>query len=228
MNTAIAVVTAGVFVAPSIEAAELPVNYERAKEALATCSSIDECKDWADKMAALASYAKQADDQSLHQLAVRISSRAIRRCGDLLQEFENAGARTDIEPPMGTHGRLTQRQAADAAGLSEHQELQAVRVSKVPDEEFEAAVEREHPATVTELAEMGKTARPKRDVPPKFQEATYILGVLRPLEGFLAANPAREVAGAIRPHEVKQLRAWAEATRAWLHELLAHLPEGTC
>jgi hypothetical protein len=227
VSTAIINVASDAFVAPSIETAALPVNYERAKEALATCTRIDECKDWADKMAALASYAKQADDTTLHDFAVRISSRAIKRCGDLLQEFDGRGGdrKSGGDP---TSDRQTQRQAAKAAGMSKDQQVAAVRVANVPDEEFEAAVEREHPATVTELAEMGKTARPKRDVPPKFQEATYILGVLRPLEGFLAANPAREVAGAIRPHEVKQLRAWAEATRAWLHELLAHLPEGTC
>jgi len=67
------------------------------RRALATCERIDECKDWADKAAALASYAKQADDQTLHHLATRISARAIRRAGELLQQFENERARTDLE-----------------------------------------------------------------------------------------------------------------------------------
>jgi len=57
---------------PSIRNAELPVVYERAKEALARCSEIDECQDWADKAAALASYAKQAGDDELYHLALRI------------------------------------------------------------------------------------------------------------------------------------------------------------
>ncbi len=45
--------------------ARLPSSYEAAKRALAQCDAIDECKDWADKMAALASYARQAKDEDL-------------------------------------------------------------------------------------------------------------------------------------------------------------------
>ena len=52
---------------PSIANAQLPEKYEAAKTALAECARIDECKDWADKAHAMASYAKQADDDSLHK-----------------------------------------------------------------------------------------------------------------------------------------------------------------
>jgi len=76
---------------PDIARAKLPESYERAKTALATCNRIDECKDWADKAAALASYAKQADDKSLFELATRIASRAVRRCGELLEPFDARG-----------------------------------------------------------------------------------------------------------------------------------------
>ena len=68
----------------------LPANYERAKNALSQCVSIDECKDWSDKAAALASYAKQAKDDSLHKMALRIQGRAVRRCGELLKQVEPA------------------------------------------------------------------------------------------------------------------------------------------
>ena len=49
----------------------------------------------------------------------------------------------------------SQRQVAAAAGLSKHQEKQAVRVANIPTEEFEALVESERPPTVTALAELG-------------------------------------------------------------------------
>jgi len=39
---------------PSIAAAKLPASYEAAKIALAECSRIDECKNWANKAEALA------------------------------------------------------------------------------------------------------------------------------------------------------------------------------
>ena len=72
-----------------------PANYESAKAALARRQRIEECKTWADKAAALASYAKQADDKTLHTLAVRIQARALRRAGGLLWDFYVALERLD-------------------------------------------------------------------------------------------------------------------------------------
>jgi hypothetical protein len=57
--------------------ASLPTNYQEAKTALAECARIDECKSWADKANALASYAKHADDERLLSCAKRIKVRAI-------------------------------------------------------------------------------------------------------------------------------------------------------
>ncbi len=127
---------------PDYSTATLPATYERAKDALAACERIDECKDWADKMAALASYARQADDQALMSTAVRIQSRAIRRVGELLKTFQSPGGRPS-KTPAAADGSFsqTQRAAADAAGISPRQELTAVRVANVPADVFEAAVE---------------------------------------------------------------------------------------
>jgi hypothetical protein len=50
---------------------------------------------------------------------------------------------------------LTRKQAATDAGLSEHRRKTAIRVSRVPDPEFEGAVEADDPATVTSLAQRG-------------------------------------------------------------------------
>ena len=64
-----------------ISHARIPQTYANAKSALYTCASIDECQEWADKAAALASYAKQAEDEELMKMAIRIRDRAIRRAG---------------------------------------------------------------------------------------------------------------------------------------------------
>jgi hypothetical protein len=140
--------------------AVLPVTYERAKVALAECDRVDECQDWANKAEALASYAKQAEDSTMRQFADRIQARAIRRCGELLKTFQSDGGRP-AKTTVGTResfGPRSQREAASEAGLSPHKELQAVRVSNIPEPVFESAVESENPPTVTKLAEMG-TAR---------------------------------------------------------------------
>jgi hypothetical protein len=75
--------------------------------------------------------------------------RAVRRLGELLKTFNNERARTDLHD-----GAVTQKAAAESAGISERQRVTAVRVANVPAEKFEAAVEGEKPATVTALAEM--------------------------------------------------------------------------
>jgi hypothetical protein len=143
---------------PVIHNAKLPQSYEAAKNALAECSRIDECQEWADKAEALASYAKQAKDEQLRKLADRIQARAIRRCGELLKQFDARGDhRKSGDTPT------SQRAIAREAGLSKDQQVTAVRVANVSAEDFESAVESEKPPTVTKLAELGKkTQQPKQ------------------------------------------------------------------
>ena len=204
---------------PDITTATLPPTYEHAKEALATCERIDECKDWADRAAALASYAKQADDKGLMNMAVRIQSRAISRCGELLKTFENQGGK---ERSGVAHG--TQHAAAVSAGMSEHQELQAVRVANVPRDVFEALVESDNPPTVTALAEMGK-ASTGATVPEKFKAATHLLGIFRELKLFAGEHDAALVADALYDHEAGSIREAVAVAGPWLERLMVRLQE---
>jgi hypothetical protein len=66
---------------------------------------------------ALASYARQADDDSLRQLADRIQARAVRRCVELAKAF-NAGPNGG-RPKENGEGTLTvsRREAAKQAGF---------------------------------------------------------------------------------------------------------------
>ena len=132
------------------QSARLPALYERAKATLAECIRIDECKDWADRAEALASYARQAKDDELRQMADRIQARAVRRAGELLKEIAPASGRM---PENGrARSRISRAQAAHQAGLSEHQRKTALRVANVPSDEFERAVAGVAPPTVTEMA----------------------------------------------------------------------------
>ena len=76
-------------------------------------------------------------------MADRIQARAIRRCGELLREFKQdpknnlkKGSRSGDAPTS-----ESQREIAKNAGLSKDQEVTAVRVANVPEDEFETAVE---------------------------------------------------------------------------------------
>lgn len=56
----------------------------------------------------------------------------------------------------GAGSLISQREAAEAAGVSEGQQVTAIRVANVPAEEFERQVESNTPPTITQLAEQGR------------------------------------------------------------------------
>ena len=133
-------------------AARLPETYEAMQRSIALCESVDECREWADKSAALASYHRQSKDTALMNQFIRIQARAIRRSGELLET---------IEPKHGTNQNIragdqpnvqTRTQAAAAAGMSPHQQKTAMKIARIPREEFEELVESYQPPTITKLA----------------------------------------------------------------------------
>jgi len=171
---------------PSIAKARLPATYIGAVDALAKCERVDECKTWSDKAAALASYAKQSRDDELEKMARRIHARAIRRCGELLDEIEEAkGANQNIS--SGAPTKVTRTEAAKQAGLSRDQHVTAIRVARVPKPAFEEQVESDDPPTVSALAEQGKKPVPSSSTPVfdlggrdpnDFKAATHGLAIL--------------------------------------------------
>jgi hypothetical protein len=130
---------------------------------LAKCQDNDECKDWADKAAALASYAKQSEDETLMRLATRIKARAVRRAGELLRQIEPAKNQHDASARVGS-GPSSRSEAASEAGMSDRQQKTALRVASVPAEDFERQVESPVPPTLTQLAQQGVKPRPLPDL----------------------------------------------------------------
>lgn len=199
--------------------ARLPVVYETAQKALAECSRIDECKDWADKAAALASYARQAKDDSLRVMAVRIQARAERRCGELLKQIPAAnGANQNIRTGGGT--KVTRSSAATDAGLSKRQKDTALRVANVPQDEFEAAVESNSPPTLGELAARG--TKPQAPTPEDVTLARAAQDLLRSFAAFCGAHDPVQIARAMSDPDA--CRGNVEAIDAWLDRFVTHLP----
>lgn len=207
---------------PSIAKAPLPSTYGAAKKALAGCARLDECKDWADKAEAMASYALQARDDTLLKLATRIKSRAIRRCGELLKQFDGRGG--DRSKTDGTvHSAPSRQEAGSEAGMSERQVKTAVRVASVPEEAFEAAVEGDDPPTVTALAEIGKQAPPLRPIPEGFQQATKLLGTVRRFSMFCGEHEPEFVAGGVLAEETAEVLQQVSAIDHWLDRFIVNL-----
>jgi hypothetical protein len=132
-------------IASLVKTAPLPPNYEEAKRTIAECERIDQCADWADKMAALASYARQADDRDLENYARRIRLRAVRRCGDLLLTYDGRGGDRTKTVTALDFAQPSRAAVAQEAGLTEHKTRVAVKIATIPEEDFEAAVESNQP-----------------------------------------------------------------------------------
>jgi hypothetical protein len=109
--------------------------YAAAIIALEKCSRIDECKDWADKAEAIGSYARQAENEELHQIADRIKARAIRRCGELLMEIAPAKNQQKANSRTCTGAGTSRSQVARDAGLSKRQKVTSLRVVSIPTDE---------------------------------------------------------------------------------------------
>lgn len=209
---------------PSVARAKFPVSYERAKEALSTCERLDECKEWADKAEAIASYAKQASDESLMHIARRIKARAIQRCGELVGEISPAkGGRPHHASSTSRSTPTSRADAARAAGLSKDQMIQALRVASLPSEEFEAAVEATPPATVSELASRGKKAltSPDRTRDQKKSRSAQI--ALRAFVDATRRIPAAVVVRGTLPHRRAKLAGHVDVATMWLQRLRSEL-----
>lgn len=188
--------------------AKLPTTYVNAKDALAKCSSVDECGEWADKAEALASYGRQANDRGMVEMATRIRARAIRRAGELLKQVPSAqGTRNDLGSPGNLSGKVA---AGKTAGLSAKQIKQATKLAKIPADTFEMAVEATPPPTTQQLAAAAKHAD------PYFPKATAALGTLRRFAEFCGANDPERVAFAVMGHEVASVKAAVNTIDVWL------------
>lgn len=197
---------------PAATSARLPASYEAARAALAECVNIDECQDWADRAAALASYAKQAEDRTLETMAQRIRARAVRRAGELLKQVDRPeqGGR----PPKNRVGGhpVSRASAAANAGLSPHQAKQAIRIANVPEDDFEGQVESDTPPTLSALAQQGIKPRPRRIVdlgerdPSEFNRAMHFVGDLEDAAKLLESLKVDAIAPTLTPKERDQSR----------------------
>ena len=215
---------------PAVHDAPVLVKYEAARQALAECSRVDECKGWSDKAAALAAYARQAKDGELHNLALRIQQRAQRLMGELLKKIPRGDEATRFGRE-GDHPPETRTQVATDAGLSEHQRKTALRIASVPAPDFEAAVESATPPTVTEMAMRGTATRelarvpdPAPDVPPA--DPALVARAHRWLCEFAAFCSVHDaVPIALGCRDADRLRWHVETIDAWLDRFVTRLPD---
>jgi hypothetical protein len=205
---------------PDSPAGLLPATYEAARTAIAECERIDECKSWSDKAAALASYARQAKDDSLRVMAVRIQARAERRCGELLKQIPRADESTRYGQE-GTLPPITRAATAEKAGLSEHQRKTVLRLASIPEQEFSRQVEGPSPPSVTCLAEQGTVSR--GTLAARTRDGFKAHEALRQFAQFCERNEPIESARTVNPQDIEALSRYVAIADQWLDRFVANL-----
>jgi len=195
----------------SVSRASLPQTYQNAQAALAECSQVDECKDWADKAAALASYARQSDDFELERMAQRIRARAIRRAGELAKQVMRPHGGNNLQVDAADN-LLSRDDVKKVSGFSDRQLTTATRIANISPEDFERQVESEKPPTLSQLAAQG--VKPRENIidlkgrdPGEFNRAMHYVGAFERVAKELASQPHDQVIPTLNEKERQRLRA---------------------
>lgn len=202
---------------PAINSAILPPSYEDACTAIDKCYQLNECKDWADKAMAMASYAKQSKDDFLMNMSIKIKARAIRQCGNLLKQVEPATGKHWQDKESGDH-TLTRKQAMEDAGMSSQQGNQALNVANIPEDKFNHMVEDDH-ATITTLAKAGREALTSKK-PEGFKEATMAIGYMRRMVVGSEEHTVDKFKEGMKEKEIQTMKEQAIYMIAWLNDLI--------
>jgi hypothetical protein len=199
----------------AIPSAPLPINYEAAKKALAECVRIDEAKEIHDRAAAIATYARQAMDTTLLDMANRVQLRALRRLGELCEDDYKA------------------RDTARIEGMTKGKIYQATRIARVPKEIFEANIEQSPAPTPSAYAvslhrfsPTGGNFNPGAAARVPDYGHVHFVRMKTALANFkrIAEETDRQTVRAMKFSEAKQIRESVLELITWLDEYERHIP----
>lgn len=115
-------------------------NWEKAKQAIEACKTIDEVKQIRDQAEALRAYAKQAKESlEIQNKVAEIKLRAERKIGEFSKELPtNKGARTDLTSPH--DGEKLKMDILKNAGITHPERYEAI--ASLPDNMFEEHIQK--------------------------------------------------------------------------------------
>lgn len=215
-----------VVIRDQIPHARLPVNYEAAKIAIIECAKVDECKEWVDKAAAIATYAKQACDNSLKDAAIRIQLRAESRLGELLLEYDEQRKKSKERLP-------TKSEFARDNGVSYALERVVIPMARVPRETRDELIEATPPVKRAELSQLGITPKPdsffierrRREEQGRVNYYKIHFNEVVKFIKWTKDNDARESAQEVPHKELQWVKDQLPKLLDWLDEFEQHLPK---
>jgi hypothetical protein len=111
--------------------------------------------------------------------------------------------------------------------MSERQQVTAVRLHNIPEDDFKAQVESDNPPTVTQLAKQGTKSRPLVDLkgrdPDDFAASTQAQAAVRSFAEMTRKSDARVIARGAFPEEIAPMRRDIASIDAWLDALSVSL-----
>ena len=204
------------------EIPRLPMSYKAAKRALIECEHVDECRDWANRAEALATYAHLARDEALELIARRVRLRAVARAGELLLMIPNNNRGLHLRGGGG--GSLPNPQSrlgvGRAAGMRVQDVTQALSIARVPVDIRELLIESPDPPPPSRLAVHPMRIRPRpvrlnRFTPgPQYRE--LFGGGLIAFVSFLRRHPAPEYLPKFAPDEKLRASRYLSELESWI------------
>lgn len=186
----------------------VPVEYERACQALAQCVTIDEAKYWSDKADALAAWAKIYRDDQTGRKAAALKLHAYRRMGQLAAELRPKKAKYGGGLLPGPRSLLREN------GLSQSHAIAARTLARMDKEPFDALIARPKIPTPTGV----------RLNPANSELATWLQSAHSFRTHCRAVN-AKEITTLVEKDRLGTVGALVTEILEWLDEFEQHLPK---
>jgi hypothetical protein len=203
--------------------APLPLNYEKAKLALLECERVDEIKDWTDRLAAAAAYAKQAGDDALFLSARRLQLRAHDRLGQLLLEL------SVVKPAP--HQKSERYRVIEESKMAPLRARAAIQIAQLDPQIKDVRIEQTQPPSVSALAaesqRLKRQSDPKRAVYPSkaWQALVASRGGLTAMRSFVDNHwDTTSYTKGLTAAEATWVRENVEHLQKWLGNLKRNLP----
>jgi hypothetical protein len=197
------------------------IRYDAMCHAIDAAYEVDEVKSIRDAAIAWEVYSRQARNVEAERRACEIRLRAERKAGQLLSQMDKAkGA---AQPGIGRAGgtRSDGPTALRDLGVSKQQSSDWQKLGKIPDAEFETAMELPRKATTAGI--IRDTMPPEPTKVPVSHEALWLWGRMLDFErDGLLAKPAGDVLLTMTSQMLDDVHQLAPRVARWLCQIGAH------
>jgi hypothetical protein len=199
---------------PPVKQVKLPVIYEDAIRDLIICQTLDEAKYFADKAEALTAWARIYKNDQAGMEARRLKLHAYRRMGILAAEIQQ---QQKIRIHRGGWTPGPQAMLMES-GLSKSQSLQARRLARQAQSDFDSMVNLPRPPTTTTAGNrfLGNSTQCWRE----FMRGPAMF------KGFCHGHPAKTLARGLSLDESKIAIKTILAIQEWVDEFEQYIPKG--